>query len=388
MKKRLIPVLALMATSLLASCGGSQTVYDLKTHLADGELGYVILVGEDNNPEAEDRTKGCIAAMEKLAADYGIKVNKLEQTTSTDGSQTWSDTQAKVLVENWVSKHGKKLDFIVSNNDGMAIAAASAKGLEKKTPIIGFDALSGACKMIKDGELAGSVSQNGTDQSYAVSLVLSALINGKTDVEAELNSAWNGKQGLNLEDAGSHIIQSKLSAVTAANADELKPGQYVTPKAKTLEKKKILWCVYNAQDTFIGETYKKDIPHYVEALGGEIGSEISADDSPKLIEAVRNANSAGSYDGYAFNIIEHSTYRSYLEIAGYKFDKAGNCTEEGKPVVFYNRQPKNDDGKIADLSKFSKVYYVGSGSKGQGEVQGQVITDWAKANVADALKTE
>ena len=152
MKKHLIPLFALASMSLLASCGNTSTEYDLAIHVADGEIGYVVLVGEDGNPEAEDRTKGCIAAMDAVAAKYGLKAKMLEKTTSKDGSgASWSDTQAKVLMETWVTKHGDKIDFVVSNNDGMAIAASSVQTLQKKTPIVGFDALKTACNMIVEG---------------------------------------------------------------------------------------------------------------------------------------------------------------------------------------------------------------------------------------------
>lgn len=384
MKKRLIPVLALAAASLLASCNGKPmaTEYDLATHLADKEFGYVVLIGEDGNPEAQDRTKGCDDAIAKMCQEYGLTAKRLDATVSMDPSGgTWSADQAKVLMETWLTKYGDRIDFVVSNNDGMAIAATGARGLQKGTPIVGFDALKQACEMIVAGTLAGSVSQNGTDQAYATTLTLAALLGGSTDVKASLIDSYNGNATLDLEQADKHIIQTKLSAVTAENAEQLKPNVYQTPKAKVLEGKKIMYCVYNANDNFISETYAADLPHYITALGGTPSTKISGDgNNTALMEAIQNADTS-TYDAFAFNIIEHSTYRKYLELVGYTFDSSGKCTQEGKPVVFYNRQPK-EGNDVADLSGLKNVYFVGTGSTGQGAVQGQVITDWAKANIA------
>ena len=380
MKKHLIRLFALASMSLLASCGNTSTEYDLATHVADGEIGYVVLVGEDGNPEAEDRTKGCIAAMDAVAAKYGLKAKMLEKTTSKDGSgASWSDTQAKVLMETWVTKHGDKIDFVVSNNDGMAIAASSVQTLQKKTPIVGFDALKTACNMIVEGTLAGSVSQNGTDQAYATALVLGNLIAGKTDI----TEGYNGNAELNKDGVANHIVQTKLAAVTAANANQYAPGSYVTPTATgLLSGKKVLYCLYDAKDNFIGETYAKDLPHYVTALGGSYKELKGENDNSKMLESVKNANQSDSFDAYAFNIPEHSTWQEYLKIAGFEFDGTGACTKKGKPTVFFNRQPKTGSD-VANLAaaNLDNVYFVGTGSTGQGEVQGKVITDWFDANM-------
>lgn len=376
MKKHLIPLFALASVGLLASCGGSSE-FDLAAHIADGELGYVILVGEDGNPEAIDRTEGCIKAMDAVAAKYGLKAKMLEKTTSKDGNgASWSDTQAKILMESWVGKHGSKIDFVISNNDGMAVAASSVQTLEAKTPIVGFDALKTACNMIKEGTLAGSVSQNGTDQAYSTAIVLGNLLAGTEDV----TTGYNGNAELDKGQVASHIVQTKLAAVTAANADKYKPGSYVTPTVSTLTGKKILYCLYDAKDNFVNETYANDLPHYIKALGGSSKELKGENDNPKMLEAVRSANGSDNFDAYAFNIPEHSTWQEYLKIAGYEFDGSGKCTKEGKPVVFFNRQPKTGTD-VADLRGFHNVYFVGTGSTGQGEVQGKVITDWFDANM-------
>ena len=374
MKKRLIPGLACAAllSAGLVSCNGTggtnPTEWTWENAVADGELGYIICVGEDGNPEAEDRTKGCVEALNEIAKEGGFTAKELERHTcvAADGS-TWNDQAAKEFVERALQQYAGKIDFIVSNNDGMAIAAAGATGLPKGMPIIGFDALSQACDMIKEGTLAGSVSQNGDDQALATATILGNLVLGNTPV---ITADYGGKAALNLDEFDAHIVQTEFAAVTAQNADSLKPGSYVdVDPTEGLEGKKMLIVTYNSTDNFINETYQQALPHYAQALGFETEL-ISGDGSndTDLQERVRTAAAEGNYDCFALNIITHANYESYLDITG------------DKPVVFFNRQPKKaDDSGVADLSGLPNVYFVGSGSTGQGAAQGQIIKDWYHA---------
>lgn len=369
MKKNLISLAVLGFVGLsMVSCGGStRSEFNFQDAIADGELGYVILVGEDGNPEAEDRTQGCIDAMNEIAKEGGFKATLLDQHTCIDiNGNSWNDTAAKTQVETWVNQFGDKLDFIVSNNDGMAVAAASASGLVKGTPIIGFDALSSACDMIKEGTLAGSVSQNGDDQALATVKALTNLIKGETVIDAN----YGGRADLVLDQLDEHIISTKLTAVTAANADEVRPGNYATVSEDSAVKgKKMLIAYYSANDNFIKETYHEALPHYAEAMGYEV-TQIDGDGSndTDLLQRVQAAVEQTDYDCFAFNIITHSNWKSYADLT------------EGKPTVFFNRQPKKSDNSgVEDLSNVANTYFVGSSSTGQGTAQGQIIKDWYAA---------
>lgn len=374
--KKLIPGIAVccLLAAGLVSCGPTNgdnptpTEWTLESAIADGELGYIILRGEDGNPEAEDRSNGCMKALDEIAAEGGFKSTLLEDHTCYDANGGgWSDAAAKEFVERAVTQYAGKLDFIVSNNDGMAIAAAGANGLLKGTPIVGFDALSGACDMIKEGTLAGSVSQNGDDQSLATVTVLANLLQGNSTV---IDDNYGGKANLNLADLNAHIVQTEFAAVTAANADSLRPGAYVdVAPVEAVKGKKLLVAYYQQSDNFINETYRKAIPHYAKAMGFEV-TEISGDgtNDTDLQERVRTACAETQYDAVALNIITHANYETYLEIVG------------DIPTVFFNRQPKKaDDSGVADLSGLKNVYFVGSGSTGQGVAQGQIIKDWYAA---------
>ena len=72
-------------------------------------------------------------------------------------------------------------------------------------------------------------------------------------------------------------------------------------------------------------------------------------------------------------MITHQNWRDYVTMA------------DGKPVVFFNRQPMADATNTADISGLSNVYYVGSGSTGQGIAQGQILKDYfLKFNASNA----
>lgn len=374
MKKRLFGAFAVCALALsgVVACGEQsgtgRTEWTWENSVeVDNELGYVILVGEDGNPEAEDRTEGCIDAMNEIAAAGGFTVKELARKTCIDtNGNSWNDQTAKETVETWVTQYGDDLDFIISNNDGMAIAASGATGLVPGTPIIGFDALTEACNMIKAGTLAGSVSQNGDDQALTTALVLANLIKGEDDVVA----GYNGKANLVTSEISDHVISTELSAVTAGNADEKKPGAYVTVNEDSaVAGKKMLVAYYSANDNYISETFMKALPHYAESLGFDV-TPVAGDgtNDTDLLDRVRAAVTETDFDCVALNIITHANYESYLEAVG------------DVPVVFFNRQPKTSDNTdVADLSGLEKVYYVGSSSTGQGAAQGQIIKDWYNA---------
>ncbi len=370
--KKLIPFAALgLLVAGATGCGGVtpwEGDWNWDDAIADGELGYIILVGEDGNPEAEDRTKGCIDALNEIATEGGFKAVELERHTCIDSNgNPWNDQAAKETVERCVTQYGNKLDFIVSNNDGMAIAAAGVASLAKKTPIVGFDALSAACDMIKAGTLAGSVSQNGDDQALAAATVLANLLTGE---ETVIDDKYGGKAELNLADISKHIVQTQFAAVTAGNADDLKPGSYVKIEENPdVKGKKMLIATYSKDDNFIKETYRQALPHYAKAMGFEV-QVIEGDGSDDADLRQRLTTLANDFkpDCYALNIITHANYEEYLKITG------------DAPVVFFNRQPKkSDDSAVADLSTLDNVYFVGSGSTGQGTAQGQIIKDWYHA---------
>ena len=82
----------------------------------------------------------------------------------------WDAAMAKDKTDAWLSSSkANDIEVIISNNDGMAMGALEAtKAHGKKLPIYGVDALPEVLQLIKKGEIAGTVLNDGVGQAQAV----------------------------------------------------------------------------------------------------------------------------------------------------------------------------------------------------------------------------
>ena len=144
--------------------------------IKDGKIQFVLLKGEPGHPDAEARTKFVV---EELNAK-GIQTEQLFIDTGM-----WDAAMAKDKVDAWLSSSkANDIEVIISNNDGMALGALEAtKAHGKKLPIFGVDALPEALQLIKKGELAGTVLNDGVNQGKAVVQLSNNLAQGKAATE-------------------------------------------------------------------------------------------------------------------------------------------------------------------------------------------------------------
>lgn len=142
----------------------------------DGKIQFVLLKGEPGHPDAEARTKYVIEELNK----QGIQTEQLFLDAAL-----WDAAMAKDKVDAWLSSaKANEIEVIISNNDGMALGALEAtKAHGKKLPIFGVDALPEALQLIKKGELAGTVLNDGVTQGKAVVEIANNLANGKSATE-------------------------------------------------------------------------------------------------------------------------------------------------------------------------------------------------------------
>lgn len=142
----------------------------------DGKIQFVLLKGEPGHPDAEARTKYVIDELNK----QGIQTEQLFIDTGM-----WDAAMAKDKVDAWLSSSkANNIEVIISNNDGMALGALEAtKAHGKKLPIFGVDALPEALQLIKKGELAGTVLNDGVNQGKAVVQLANNLAQGKPATE-------------------------------------------------------------------------------------------------------------------------------------------------------------------------------------------------------------
>jgi ribose transport system substrate-binding protein/inositol transport system substrate-binding protein len=107
-----------------------------------------------------------------------------EVKTVFDSSANWDTDQGLKLMENWLQT-GKQIDYVVAQNDAMAIGAAKAiQDAQLKTPVSGIDATPEGLQAITDGRLVGSVSQDTVGQGQLSTQIMLKIIKGET-VKAE-----------------------------------------------------------------------------------------------------------------------------------------------------------------------------------------------------------
>ncbi len=130
----------------------------------DGKIQYVLLKGEPGHPDAEARTKYSI---DEIKAS-GIEVEELELQTGM-----WDSVKGKELMDAWLAKHGDKIEFVIANNDAMALGAISSLKANgyftggKFMPVVGVDAIPDALEKIKAGLMVGTVLNDAKNQGKA-----------------------------------------------------------------------------------------------------------------------------------------------------------------------------------------------------------------------------
>ena len=158
---------------LIAKAWAANPDWDLNK---DGKLQFVLLKGEPGHPDAEARTEWVVKELNAK----GVETEQLYMDAAL-----WDAAKAKDIVQAWLSgPNAGKIEVIISNNDAMAMGAnEAAKAQDKKLPIFGVDALPEALQLIKQGELAGTVLNDGETQAKAIFAVLPNVIAGKAPGE-------------------------------------------------------------------------------------------------------------------------------------------------------------------------------------------------------------
>lgn len=171
----------------------------------DGVLNYVLLKGEPGHPDAEARTKYAVQMIEEA----GIEVNELELQTGM-----WDSVKGKELMDAWVAKHGDEIEFVIANNDGMALGAIESLkgngyfGDGTYMPVVGVDAIPDALQQIKDGYMAGTVLNDAKNQGKATFELAYNVAMGKDPLE-----------GTEWELDGNKAVRVPYVAVTIDNIE-------------------------------------------------------------------------------------------------------------------------------------------------------------------------
>lgn len=146
----------------------------------DGAIQYVLLKGEPGHPDAEIRTTEPI----RIINEAGIKTDELELQTGM-----WDSAKAKDLMETWLAKYGDKIEFVICNNDAMALGAIEALKADgyftgtKYMPVVGVDGLPEAVELIKKGQLLGTILNDPKALGIAAYKMTVNAVNGKDPLD-------------------------------------------------------------------------------------------------------------------------------------------------------------------------------------------------------------
>lgn len=171
----------------------------------DGEISYVLFMGEKGNNEAIYRTKYSVENANKKLQDAGKKALKFYDPSNSDKylldrDGKWSAQAANEYMTTILSSHSTSsknmVELVICNNDGMAEGAISAlnsagyntgKSGSITIPVFGVDATSAAKELIKAKKMTGTIKQDGEAMAKAIEKAVEnglnskALFDGMTD---------------------------------------------------------------------------------------------------------------------------------------------------------------------------------------------------------------
>ncbi|MDO5028621.1 MAG: galactose ABC transporter substrate-binding protein [Bacillota bacterium] len=145
----------------------------------DGKISYIMLQGDPQNVDAQQRTDFSIKAL----VDAGLTPDPLSEPYQAN----WDSAKGQEFTANALAQFGMDLEVVFSNNDGMAMGAiqsieAAGRKVNEDIYLVGVDAIPEAVQALADGTLTGTVLNDHYNQSHTAADVAVELVNGK-DVE-------------------------------------------------------------------------------------------------------------------------------------------------------------------------------------------------------------
>ena len=154
----------------------------------DGEISYVMFMGEKGNNEAIFRTRYGVEDADRVLTEANLKPLKFYDPSNTDKylvdkDGKWSASAANEYMTTALASYNEAnnnmIELVICNNDGMAEGAISAlntvgynTGGEKMIPVFGVDATDAAQDLIKKGQMAGTIKQDADGMAEAISIII------------------------------------------------------------------------------------------------------------------------------------------------------------------------------------------------------------------------
>ena len=145
----------------------------------DGVVKYLMILGDTENVDAQQRTQYSIEALEKE-----IKTERLGPGLRAN----WKAEEAQPLVANALTQFGDEVEVIFANNDGMGLGAltsieAAGRKVNEDIYLVSVDALDEVVELVLEGKYTGTVLNDHFNQSHTAAEVAVKLLNGE-EVEA------------------------------------------------------------------------------------------------------------------------------------------------------------------------------------------------------------
>ncbi len=156
----------------------------------DGICNFIMLQGNIDNPEALARSRVSV----QRARAMGVNMQQIGDTLICDWDAECAYDRTKLALD----LYSEQLDFIIANNDGMALGAIKSlqeqgfnlEGGSKHIPVVGIDGVEDAKKAIAKGIMHGTVIQDADAMGEAVATMLLNSIAKKPFLEG-LPYKWN-----------------------------------------------------------------------------------------------------------------------------------------------------------------------------------------------------
>lgn len=163
----------------------------------DGEISYVMFMGEKGNNEAIYRTRYSVENANKKLTKEGHPELKFYDASNRDKylldrDGKWSAQAASeymtTILTSYNKQSGNMVELVICNNDNMAEGAVTAlsaagynTGNEGATtiPVFGVDATEAAKALIKSGRMAGTVKQDAEGMADALRLASESALAGE-----------------------------------------------------------------------------------------------------------------------------------------------------------------------------------------------------------------
>lgn len=146
----------------------------------DGKISYIMLQGDPQNVDAQQRTEFSIRALEEA----GLTPHALAEPYQAN----WDAAKGQEFTANALAQFGDDLEVVFSNNDGMATGAiqsiiAAGRNVNEDIYLVGVDAIPEAIQALNEGNLTGTVLNDHFNQSHVAADIAIDLANGE-DVES------------------------------------------------------------------------------------------------------------------------------------------------------------------------------------------------------------